>query len=640
MFKKLFLALTLSAFIVAPVKAQTITFPTSNVTNNGYINFTGNETFATSIGAIAKLGSITGGSSYTSGTAILTLGAVTAGSGCTTPGAYAVTFSDSTTPAATGATGTVFVNGGAWVKVTLNANGGNSAGYLVNDTLTATVAGCTGSSVVVGTTGAIYSLPFTGGLGTGATGSFQVISTGTAVSAVTLVNPGINYTTSDTLSANVPGGSGFSIPVTLVGQASGPSTGGGLWFNGTSGISASGVCSNTGTCFQSLYTINDSVDASAAGNAMFNFEWNVNYGGGKGGRQAGTFVLNFNSAPLDSNSNFTAFGTVAQASVNDGGTTGAGNGKGDLFGADAYCRLVSGATFWSQCIGEEIDMSIRYGASADQAIGLQIVQDSQFNVAPNQIGIGYSINNASGAIGWDIGFADGAYAGNPSLKTTGTLLGCEPHAGAGNCGTIGSGIDLNNYSTISNFVLRGPQANGNIDGGFNVHAVTVSVTGNASITNGIGQSGNVLQLWANSTQIADVVNTNNGLLGINVAAAINTGDQLATLGSNNGVRSATFKNSNASAGAQEVLYLANNTSNTEFSITLNGSATVTGNGANSVTINGAAGLWFQGNGTNAIVITSAGVPQLPSVATGTPAASLCIDASNNIIKKTTTGSCI
>lgn len=44
--------------------------------------------------------------------------------------------------------------------------------------------------------------------------------------------------------------------------------------------------------------------------------------------------------------------------------------------------------------------------------------------------------------------------------------------------------------------------------------------------------------------------------------------------------------------------------------------------------------------TNAITISASQVIAVPAVATGTPAASLCIDASNNIIKKTTAGSCI
>lgn len=44
--------------------------------------------------------------------------------------------------------------------------------------------------------------------------------------------------------------------------------------------------------------------------------------------------------------------------------------------------------------------------------------------------------------------------------------------------------------------------------------------------------------------------------------------------------------------------------------------------------------------TPAFTISSGQVIQLPAVTTGTPAASLCVDASNNIIKKTTAGSCI
>lgn len=46
------------------------------------------------------------------------------------------------------------------------------------------------------------------------------------------------------------------------------------------------------------------------------------------------------------------------------------------------------------------------------------------------------------------------------------------------------------------------------------------------------------------------------------------------------------------------------------------------------------------NDTDAIVISGSQVIQLPAVTTGTPTASLCIDASNNIVKKTTAGACI
>lgn len=50
-----------------------------------------------------------------------------------------------------------------------------------------------------------------------------------------------------------------------------------------------------------------------------------------------------------------------------------------------------------------------------------------------------------------------------------------------------------------------------------------------------------------------------------------------------------------------------------------------------------------GGGTTlvtALNITNAQVLQYPTAPTGTPTASLCLDASNNIIKKTTTGSCV
>jgi hypothetical protein len=44
--------------------------------------------------------------------------------------------------------------------------------------------------------------------------------------------------------------------------------------------------------------------------------------------------------------------------------------------------------------------------------------------------------------------------------------------------------------------------------------------------------------------------------------------------------------------------------------------------------------------TAALNISASQVIAIPAVSTGTPVASLCIDAGNNIIKKTTAGSCI
>jgi hypothetical protein len=225
-----------------------------------------------------------------------------------------------------------------------------------------------------------------------------------------------------------------------------------------------------------LFLMNsDTVDASGSGVSLYTFYFSGNYGGTgmKGGRSLAQFDLNLNAVPSDTNSQYSTIGLTAQASVNVGGTSGTGNGAGSLFGLNPYVRFLSGATDWSQGVGLEIDMSLRTGASADQMIGMQIVQDGSSTVSPNQFGVAYSANNATGATGWDYLLLDGSFAGYHSLKSTGKIFACYPHANTGNCGTIGSGFDLSNYSTITNNILLGPGSNGKIDGSFNIFANSI-----------------------------------------------------------------------------------------------------------------------------------------------------------------------
>jgi hypothetical protein len=47
-----------------------------------------------------------------------------------------------------------------------------------------------------------------------------------------------------------------------------------------------------------------------------------------------------------------------------------------------------------------------------------------------------------------------------------------------------------------------------------------------------------------------------------------------------------------------------------------------------------------GAATTLMALSPTGTMALPGTATGTPTSSLCLDASSNIVKKTTTGSCI
>jgi hypothetical protein len=102
---------------------------------------------------------------------------------------------------------------------------------------------------------------------------------------------------------------------------------------------------------------------------------------------------------------------------------------------------------------------------------MQVVQAG--NRSGDQAGanLAYSVNQTSGP-GWDILYADGSYDGNPALKTTGTVLGCYPHTGVGNCGTIANGVDLTKYLSITGNAFA---SNGfAIDGSGNLTAANVT----------------------------------------------------------------------------------------------------------------------------------------------------------------------
>jgi hypothetical protein len=73
------------------------------------------------------------------------------------------------------------------------------------------------------TNGTYFDVPLTGGSGSGATA--KIVVSGNAVTSVTVQNPGVYYAVGNTLScaaSSIGGtGSGFSIPVSAVSNASG-----------------------------------------------------------------------------------------------------------------------------------------------------------------------------------------------------------------------------------------------------------------------------------------------------------------------------------------------------------------------------------------------------------------------------------
>jgi hypothetical protein len=67
--------------------------------------------------------------------------------------------------------------------------------------------------------GTYYNTPLTGGVGTGA--AADIVVSGGAVTSVSLVSGGVNYIIGNSLSAALNSGSGFSIPVTTIGNSNG-----------------------------------------------------------------------------------------------------------------------------------------------------------------------------------------------------------------------------------------------------------------------------------------------------------------------------------------------------------------------------------------------------------------------------------
>lgn len=275
-------------------------------------------------------------------------------------------------------------------------------------------------------------------------------------------------------SSAFPSGIGIAKTVAFgAGSASGPINSP-MWAT----FNATGTATDTVTTNFSLWQQNqDNVDASAAANGVFNWEVAAVCCGplAKGGRQLGTFFLSINNVPGDTNQNYTALQGSTQASVNVGGTTGQGNGRGNIFGLNPRAILVSGGTFWHLLNAAELDTGASTGSSYELGIGLDIAQagngTTTGTVGASIVDIGIVIGNGvgTGLPRRDYMMVDGGYDGFPALKTTGTWFACYPHANNNStnpCGAIGSFADLSNFSSVSGNIILGPASNGKIDGSF------------------------------------------------------------------------------------------------------------------------------------------------------------------------------
>lgn len=118
--------------------------------------------------------------------------------------------------------------------------------------------------------------------------------------------------------------------------------------------------------------------------------------------------------------------------------------RGSMFGGNDNVRLASGATYYTEVIGREIDTAIKTGASAYRRIGMLLVANGDVQATGDDCGILLSRNASAGDIGYKTGIQFSATTAGAAVRTDGTLI-ATPNVDYGpNAGTptFAKGIDF------------------------------------------------------------------------------------------------------------------------------------------------------------------------------------------------------
>lgn len=406
--------------------------------------------------------------------------------------------------------------------------------------------------------------------------------------------------------------------------------------------SISGTATGGTAFYNSMVTNNDSLAANAAGGQAIELLVGLSFGGANvtGGRHA--LVASLNQTATTGNAAigttyYTALTGGIDCKANDGGT--AGSLFGNCFAQNNTATIESGATYFNSLVNTEFDVAVKEATNPPGfKYGIQIVQQAVdvAHASNNEAAINLANQPSGTAPGWNTVIQFGGPLGWWPVAATGTMIGTGSVTAGGPSIAAANGIDFSAVTFSGNFLKS---TGFTVDGSGNESAASVALTGTTIPATGIYKPASAqLGFSANSAAIGCF--TSAAFVVAATCSAFNAHDRLATSLSSNSDVSVTFGNTNTGANARDILFFANSTANAEAALILNGGANTGGNGANSFTINSVGNMFLQGGSTNGIEITSAGVVNFPSVATGTPAASLCIDGSGNLIKKTTTGSCI
>ena len=199
-----------------------------------------------------------------------------------------------------------------------------------------------------------------------------------------------------------------------------------------------------------IATASDTLNAGAGGIQGLRVDLN---GGGAGavGNRVGIYsnlvFAGTNGVKTANSGLYSPLWAYGYVSGNVGGTSGSGNAYGSLWGGVISATLQSGATYWQEAIGLEVDVGVSTGASASYVQGEKIVLQ-QHNQATSAAD--YMLGFTSGGIA-NTGLGSGISFGSPDgwwpFATTASLITTTPPnaslpGGTGPAYAAALGIDL------------------------------------------------------------------------------------------------------------------------------------------------------------------------------------------------------
>lgn len=203
-------------------------------------------------------------------------------------------------------------------------------------------------------------------------------------------------------------------------------------------------------CSYNFSINNDSLNTTSPGGPGTHNGLEIDYNmGGSGSTGHRTMLQLFGVVSgADSNTNpspyfYTGQGIRIQSAINNNGT--ALSNSGSIGGMNIISQLLSGATYWGENTGLEIDVTIETGASAQYKQGLKIVSyqnDTQRGIGAD-MAIGISADGGGTATaGFARGLSFGTVDGKWAFTTTSTLIGTYAWNGGANPMVANYGIDL------------------------------------------------------------------------------------------------------------------------------------------------------------------------------------------------------